>query len=262
MNRESDPRLCPISVFDSGVGGLSVLGEAVRQLPHEDFIYFGDTYNAPYGTKAPEQVRELAFGIVESFCARRVKAVVIACNTATAEAAKELRAHYSFPIIGMEPALKPASELEGPGLRLVLATPGTLSSEKYASLYARFGQNAVSLPCPGLMDFVESGDRGSPALRDYLEHLLRPYLHENVTAVVLGCTHYPFIRPLIASFFPESTRILDGNAGTVRQLRRVLRQKDLLKTEGTGTVTLETSGNDQTLTLMKAMFEEAKEMIS
>ena len=149
-------------MFDSGVGGLSVLGEAGPQLPHEDFIYFGDTANAPYGTKPPEDVQALAFGTWMERLARRVKAVVIACNTATAEAAKELRTSYDLPIIGMEPALKPASELEGPGLRLVLATPGTLSSEKYASLYARFGQNAVSLPCPGLMDFVEAGDRGSP----------------------------------------------------------------------------------------------------
>ena len=111
------------------------------------------------------------------------------------------------------------------------------------------------------MEFVESGDRGSPELRDYLEHLLNPYLRQKVTAVVLGCTHYPFIKPLIASFFPKETKILDGNGGTVRQLKRVLKQRDLLKTEGPGTVTLETSGNSQTLSLMKAMFEEAKGMI-
>ena len=110
MTRELDPRSRPVGMFDSGVGGLSVLGEAVRQLPGEDFIYFGDTANAPYGTKSPETVRGLAFDIVEMFIRQQVKAVVIACNTATAEAAKELRARYDFPIIGMEPALKPASD--------------------------------------------------------------------------------------------------------------------------------------------------------
>ncbi len=247
-------------MFDSGVGGLSVLGEAVRQLPGEDFIYYGDTANAPYGTKSPEMVRKLAFDIVENFRCQNVKAVVIACNTATAEAAKELRAYYDFPIIGMEPALKPASEMEGDGLRLVLATPGTLSSEKYARLYSRFGQNAVSLPCPGLMEFVEAGDRGSPELRDYLRTLLSPYLDQSVTAVVLGCTHYPFIKPLIASFFPETTRILDGNAGTVRQLRRVLEQHGQLNPGHCGSVKLLTSGNESTLRLLHSMFEEAKYM--
>ena len=258
MIQKSDERQRPIGMFDSGVGGLSVLGEAVRQLPGEDFIYFGDTANAPYGTKSPEAVRKLAFDIVESFRQQNVKAVVIACNTATAEAAKELRAHYDFPIIGMEPALKPASEMEGDGLRLVLATPGTLSSEKYANLYSRFGQNAVSLPCPGLMEFVEAGDRGSPELRAYLQNLLAPYLNRNVTAVVLGCTHYPFIKPLIQSYFPDTTKVLDGNAGTVRQLRRVLEQKGQLNPGRSGSVTLLTSGGDATLRLLHAMFEEAK----
>ena len=255
----NDPRRRPVGMFDSGVGGLSVLGEAVRQLPNERFIYFGDTKNAPYGTKDQETVRRLAFAAVEGLAAQGVKAVVIACNTATAEAAAELRAHYPFPIIGMEPALKPAAEMAGDGLRLVLATPGTLKSEKYARLYARFGQNAVSLPCPGLMEFVEAGDRGSPALRAYLKELLAPYVCQKVTAVVLGCTHYPFIRSLIASYFPDTTQILDGNAGTVRQLRRVLEQRGLLNDLGPGAVTLQTSGDARTLSLMRGMLEEIKE---
>ncbi|MBQ6233999.1 MAG: glutamate racemase [Clostridia bacterium] len=257
---DSNLRTDPVGVFDSGVGGLSVLGEAVRQLPGEDFIYYGDTGNAPYGTKDPDTVRHLAFDVVEKLRSQRVKAIVIACNTATAEAAKELRAYYSFPIIGMEPALKPASELKEPGLRLVLATPGTLGSEKYARLYARFGRNAVSLPCPGLMEFVEAGDRGSEQLRAYLSTLFAPYIGQPVAAVVLGCTHYPFIKPLIQSFFPAATRVLDGNAGTVRQLRRVLDREGLLNPGDTGTVSLQTSGTEQTLSLMKAMFIEAKEM--
>ncbi len=260
MTQETDIRLRPVGMFDSGVGGLSVLGEAVRRLPGEDFIYFGDNGNAPYGTKLPEAVRRLAFRAVERLRAQGVKAVVIACNTATAEAAKELRAHYDFPIIGMEPALKPAAEMEGDGLRLVLATPGTLSSEKYARLYARFGRNAVSLPCPGLMDFVEAGDRGSPALRDYLRTLFAPYLDRPVTAVVLGCTHYSFIRSLVASYFPGTTQVMDGNAGTVRQLRRVLDERGQLNPGMSGTVSLSTSGSDETLALMRKMFEEAKQL--
>ena len=254
----ADLRYAPVGIFDSGVGGLSVLGEALKQLPGERFIYYGDTLNAPYGTKSPETVRGLVFNVVEKLRAQGVKAVVIACNTATAEAARELRAHYSFPIIGMEPALKPASEMAGTGLRIVLATPGTLNSEKYARLYARFGRNAVSLPCPGLMDFVESGDRGSPELRAYLDRLFAPYRDQAVTAVVLGCTHYSFIKPLIVSCFPAETRVLDGNEGTVRQLKRVLEKEGLLNPGSAGSVILETSGNEGTLRLMEAMLEEAK----
>ena len=136
-------------MFDSGVGGLSVLGEAVTQLPGEDFIYFGDNGNAPYGTKDPDTVRKLAFSAVEKLCEHQVKAVVIACNTATAEAARELRAHYSFPIIGMEPALKPASEMKGDGLRLVLATPGTLSSEKICKSVRPFRKERRFPALPG-----------------------------------------------------------------------------------------------------------------
>ena len=154
----------------------------------------------------------------------------------------------------------PAAEMEGDGLRLVLATPGTLSSEKYARLYARFGRNAVSLPCPGLMDFVEAGDRGSPALRDYLRTLFAPYLDRPVTAVVLGCTHYSFIRSLVASYFPGTTQVMDGNAGTVRQLRRVLDERGQLNPGMSGAVSLSTSGSDETLGLMRKMFEEAKQL--
>ncbi len=247
----------PIGVFDSGVGGLSVLAEAVRQLPGERFIYFGDTKNAPYGTKSTEEVRALAFNVVEGLLSQQVKAVVIACNTATAEAAQALRAAYSIPVIGMEPALKPAAELERPGLRLVMATPGTLGSEKYARLYARFGQQAVSLSCPGLMEFVEAGDRGSDALRAYLRTLFAPYRDQPVAAVVLGCTHYCFLRPLIASYFPASTAVLDGNAGTVRQLKRVLAERGLLSAREKGGVSLQTSGGEQSAALMARMFAEA-----
>ena len=250
----------PVGIFDSGVGGLSVLGEAIRQLPGENYIYFGDTANAPYGTKPQAEVQRLAFDAVRRLRADGAKAVVIACNTATAEAAKELRAAFDLPIIGMEPALKPASELRQAGLRLVLATPGTLKSAKYAKLYARFGQDAVSLPCPGLMEFVEAGDRGTPALRDYLSRLFAPYRDQPVAAVVLGCTHYSFIRQLVASYFPETTSVIDGNAGTVRQLRRVLDERGLLNPAASGSVTLTTSGDTAALTLMRRMLEEAKSL--
>ena len=250
----------PVGMFDSGVGGLSVLGEAVRQLPGEDFIYFGDTANAPYGVRSREDVQRLAFAAVDRLLKAGAKAVVIACNTATAEAAAELRAHYRVPIIGMEPALKPAALLDRAGLRLVMATPGTLQSQKYARLYAQYGQDAVSLPCPGLMEFVERGDRHSEALRDYLINLFAPYRQTPIAAVVLGCTHYSFIRPFISTLLPVGTSILDGNAGTIRQLRRRLEECELLNPGHAGRVTLGTSGGSEAMCLMRQMFEEAKRL--
>lgn len=258
MNRDLT---APVGVFDSGVGGLSVLGEAVRQLPNEDFIYFGDTAHAPYGVRSREEVRRLAFAVVERLLKAGAKAVVIACNTATAEAAAELRAAYPVPIIGMEPALKPAALLDRRGVRLVMATPGTLQSEKYARLYAQYGQDAVSLPCPGLMEFVERGDRSSEDLRAYLTKLFDPFREREIAAVVLGCTHYSFIRPFISTLLPKGTPILDGNAGTVRQLRRRLEETGMLNPgPQPGRVTLETSGGEDALTLMRRMFEEAKHL--
>ena len=148
----------PIGVFDSGVGGISTLGSLRKELPGERFLYFGDTANAPYGTKPREQVLLLAEHVFNHLLESGAKAVVIACNTATAVAAAELRARYTLPIIGMEPALKPAAEARKNGQILVLATPVTLRLEKFARLMALYGEGAVPVPCPGLMDLVERED--------------------------------------------------------------------------------------------------------
>ncbi|MBO2517918.1 MAG: glutamate racemase [Clostridiales bacterium] len=161
-------RNAPIGIFDSGVGGISVLAECIRQLPGEDFIYFGDTLNAPYGTKTTGEILRLCENVADILTEKGVKAIVIACNTATAAAAEALRentARYPFPVIGMEPALKLAKNEVGEDKKvLVLATPSTIASEKYARLLSRFGENTVSLPCPGLMEFVERLEFDSPAL--------------------------------------------------------------------------------------------------
>ncbi len=167
----------------------------------------------------------------ENCSAGGVKAIVIACNTATSAAAVDLRAEYSdLPIIAMESALKPASLLHSDGVVLSLATPGTIAGEKYAHLYALYGKGVVSLPCPGLMEFVERGDTGSEALKAYLREKLAPYLANGQTpaAVVLGCTHYVFLKKTVQSLLPAATRVLDGNEGTVRQLRRRLDGAGLL----------------------------------
>ena len=189
--------------------------------------------------------------IMEHLLAQDVKAVVIACNTATAVAAAELRARYEVPIIGIEPALKPAHEMRREGSILVLATPMTLKLEKFHALYERYGEGAIPLPCPGLMELVER--EADEEARRYLLELLAPYDLTKVDAVVLGCTHYVFLRPILRQILPETAAVLDGNAGTARQLRRVLAARDLLA-EGPGSITLETSGNPaQVLPVMRRL---------
>ena len=251
--------LSPIGVFDSGVGGISVLAEMERMLPHEDFVYFGDTLHAPYGTKPEAEVLGYVRGVMAHLAARDVKAVVIACNTATSVAAARLREELTLPIIGMEPALKPAAEHRRGGAILVLATPMTLRLPKFQALYARYGEGAEPLPCPGLMDLVEQEDFARAEA--YLKELLRPYDLLRVDAVVLGCTHYVFLRPVLRRLLPETTLILDGNAGTARQLARVLNERGLLRETGAGSITLETSGNaDAVLPQMRRLLTLARSL--
>ncbi len=248
----------PIGMFDSGVGGISVLREAVKLLPHERFIFYGDTRNAPYGTKTKEAVLALSRRVVKELLDRHVKAIVIACNTATSAAAADLRAEYpALPIIAMEPALKPASLLHRDGVVLSLATPGTIAGEKYAHLYSLYGEGVISLPCPGLMEFVERGQLGGDELAAYFQNLFAPYQNQKVEAVVLGCTHYSFLKKSIAAFFP-GIPLLDGNEGTVRQLRRRLEDQGLLAPENIpGGVELLSSGGAEPVERMKALLNAA-----
>lgn len=233
-------RFSPIGVFDSGVGGVSVLGELTRTLPHEDFLYFGDNLHAPYGTKPEGEVLTYVRGVMQHLMAQDVKAVVIACNTATSVAAATLRQELSLPIVGMEPALKPASEMRHGGQILVLATPMTLRLPKFQALYARYGEGAIPLPCPGLMELVEQ--QAFDQAQRYLAELFSPYDLAQVDAVVLGCTHYVFLRPCLQQLLPPHVLVLDGNAGTARQLHRVLEAQHLLNDQG-GSIRFETSGD-------------------
>ena len=248
----------PIGIFDSGAGGISVLRTALRLLPEESFLYYGDTGNAPYGTKPEEQVTVLAERVTDFLLEKNIKALVIACNTATCAAAAYLRAkHPDLIIIGMEPALKLAHDLRPEGDILVLATPVSLSSSKYQLLSSQYGEHATSVPCPGLMDFVEKGDTQSDELKAYLRGKLAPYLKKDraPAAVVLGCTHYVFLRQTIQSLLPKETLVLDGNEGTVRQLKRRLMQQNLLF-DGPAAkprVQFFTSGSEEALTLMHTL---------
>ena len=247
----------PIGLLDSGLGGIGVLGEALRQLPNEDYVYYGDTATAPYGDKAPEEVLGLVHQAVERLIELRCKSIVIACNTATSVSAGKLRQELDLPIIGMEPALKPASQLPGGGKILVMATRVTLALPKFQALMAQYGRDAVPVPCPGLMECVERGELEGPKVTALLRHLLGPWLSQPVKAVVLGCTHYPFLRKTIAALFPAGTPLIDGNAGSVRQLRRRLEEQDLLSDrQEPGRITFLSSSEDPSvLQRMQTMLE-------
>ena len=248
----------PIGMFDSGVGGISVLREAVKLLPRERFVFYGDTKNAPYGTKTKEEVLKLSRRVVKELLDRGAKAIVIACNTATSAVAADLRSEYQdLPIIAMEPALKPASLLRRDGVVLSLATPGTIAGEKYAHLYSLYGEGVISLPCPGLMEFVERGQLSGGELTAYFKNLFSPYQNQKVEAIVLGCTHYSFLKKPIAAFFP-GIPLLDGNEGTVRQLRRRLEEQGLLAPDDAeGGVELLSSGGEEPIARMKALLNAA-----
>ncbi len=221
----------PIGVFDSGVGGISVLAQALQMLPNEDFIYYGDTKNAPYGDKSPQDVLRLTQQAVDKLTGMGCKAIVIACNTATSAAAGPLRQALELPIIGMEPALKPAAMLEGTGDVLVMATSMTLSQPKFLSLMDQYGQDAIPLACPGLMEFVERGELSGSGVEEVLQGLLAPYLDRRLKAVVLGCTHYVFLRKAIGALIGPKTPLIDGNLGTVLQLKRKLEHITALRQE-------------------------------
>lgn len=235
----------PVGFLDSGLGGISVLGEALRVLPEENFLYFGDTCNIPYGDKPPHVVYQYTHAAVEQLIAHGCKAIVIACNTATSVAAAQLRQELPLPIIGMEPALKPASLLPGDGRVLVMATRNTLTLPKFQALMELYGKDAIPLPCSGLMECVEDGELSGQRVERLLSELFAPYQRENIKAIVLGCTHYPFLRKTISRFFSPDVALVDGNLGTVRQLRRRLEEENLLSPGPGGNVTFLSSMDGQ-----------------
>ena len=221
----------PIAVFDSGIGGISVLRHLLTLLPHENYIYLGDSANAPYGEKRVSEVRELTFSRVEELLGKGAKAVVIACNTATSAAASELRAAYpDTVIVGIEPALKPAAAWQSGATVLVMATPMTLREEKFLLLRQKWSGDArvIELPCYGLAEMIEQGITEGPELEAYLDRVFREVPRQKVTAVVLGCTHYPHVRSAIAAYFEPSVRIFDGGEGTARETCRRLQEASLL----------------------------------
>lgn len=221
----------PIGFLDSGVGGLSVLREAIKIMPNENYIYFGDSKNAPYGVKPIKEIRDLTFNVVDFLIEKGIKGLVVACNTATSAAVSELRRVYpDIPLVGIEPAIKPAVELNRSGKILIMATPMTIKQEKFNLLLNKYKEKAeiVPIPCAGLMEFIEDGILSGEELEEYLEEKLSIYDKSEISSIVLGCTHYPFVKDVIAKIVGSNVIIMDGGEGTAREIKRRLREKNLL----------------------------------
>ena len=236
----------PIGVFDSGIGGLTVLEEIQHLLPHESLLYVADCGHIPYGEKTPEFIRERSRRVAEFFRERGAKAFVIACNTATVAAVADLRQDYpDWPLVGMEPAVKPAAAATRSGVVGVLATTGTLQSAKFAALLDRFATDVqvITQPCPGLVELIETGDLHSPALRQLLQSYVEPLLSAGCDTIILGCTHYPFLKPLLAQMLPPGISLIDTGAAVARQLKRLLGERDLLAAGTPGPAQFWTSGD-------------------
>ncbi|AGL00957.1 glutamate racemase [Desulfoscipio gibsoniae] len=241
------PNPNPIGIFDSGVGGLSVLKEIRRLMPGEDLLYYADSAHCPYGIKPPENIRRRASKITQFLISTKAKLIVAACNTASIAGLDDLRQQFQIPIVGMEPAIKPAAEITRNGRVGVLATGVTINGERFNSLLTRFanGIEVINVPCPGLVEQVEMGQLDSPETAALLRKFLNPLMLSGVDTVVLGCTHYPFLRPLVESIMGPEVNVIDSGCAVAKRVYQVLQSKDLLADTDfrSGTETFYTSGN-------------------
>jgi glutamate racemase len=239
----------PIGVFDSGVGGLSVLREIRARLPQESLLYLADSGHVPYGEKSPEFIRARCRSIAAFFVGQGAKALVLACNTATAAGVAELRELYpNLPLVGMEPAVKPAAQATRSGVVGVLATTGTLKSAKFAALLDRFASDVrvITQPCPGLVERIEAGELDTAATRSLLRGFVQPLIDQGCDTLILGCTHYPFLKPLLVELLPSTVTLVDTGAAVARHLATVLAARGQLG-EGAAATRFWSSGDPRRL---------------
>jgi glutamate racemase len=220
----------PIGVFDSGLGGLSVLAEIARQLPHEDLLYFADSANCPYGPRPAEEIQRLSRAVVEFLLGQGAKLIVVACNTASAAALTILRQTFSAPVVGMVPAVKPAARMTARKVVGVLATGAAVQGQLFAEVVERFAADIEVLPqvCPGLVEQVEAGEINGPETEMFLRRCLEPLLERGADTLVLGCTHYPFLIPALRRIVGAEVTILDPSPAVARHVGRVLAERGLL----------------------------------
>ena len=255
----------PIGIFDSGVGGISVLRAIREQMPEESVIYFGDQRHIPYGPRPMEQIRDFSDTIARFLLEQGAKIIVVACNTASAAALKYLRQKFpNVQFVGMEPAIKPAAEHTHTGKVGVLATPATFQGALYASVVERFS-NGVELfqnTCNGLVQQIEQGNLRGEETRQILENALQPMLEKNIDTVVLGCTHYPFVIPLIQDIVGENVRVIDPAPAIAKQTARLLEARGLRNNSASkGKIKLYTSGDPDALkALLPTLLGEAGEI--
>ena len=221
----------PIGLFDSGIGGTSIWKEIHALLPDENTIYLADSKNAPYGLKSKDEIIDLSFKNTELLLNKNAKIVVVACNTATTNAIKELRAKYDVPFIGIEPAIKPAANLSITQTIGILATKGTLNSALFhekISLYSTV--KIIEQIGHGLVQLIENGDIDSAEMQELLESYLKPMIEQNIDYLVLGCSHYPYLIPQIKKIIPSNVVIIDSGEAVAKQTKKILDQFNLLNT--------------------------------
>ncbi len=250
----------PVAFFDSGIGGLSVLRQAISKLPYENYIYYADTKNVPYGTKPKEDIVKYIFEAVEFLAANNIKILVVACNTATSAAVNDLRAKYDFPIIGMEPAVKPAIEKNKSKRILVTATSFTLRERKLESLISDLDKNNIidKLALDSLVGYAENFDFKSVEVKEYIKERLSSVIIEDYETIVLGCTHFIFFKKIMQEMLPPHIEIIDGNEGTVNQMLRVMENNRLLKTDESKSLSFFSSGFKDTQDRVKKLKEVLK----
>ncbi|MGG2064075.1 glutamate racemase [Bacillus sp. S14(2024)] len=235
-----------IGFLDSGIGGITVLHQALKILPNEDYIFYADTLHVPYGEKPKEEVKQYIFDAVDFIANQDVKALVIACNTATSIAVEDLRKKYDFPILGIEPAVKPAVQNSEEKRKkvLVLATKLTLKEEKFQNLVKSIDNHDIveSLPLPGLVQFAEEFEFSEEKVLPYLKQQLSIFDLKQFGTVVLGCTHFPYFKSSLQKLLGEDVDIIDGSVGTAKNLKRILEENNQMN-NGTGNISFFKSGN-------------------
>ena len=251
----------PVGFFDSGVGGLSVLKTAYSLMPDEHYIYYGDNLNAPYGEKSEDEIKALSLAAGAFLFSKGVKAIVVACNTATSAAIQMMRERFNLPVISMEPAVKPALTALSGGKVLVLATPATVSQARYLDLIERLGAHdkVISVGCGGLVELIEDGYTDEESIQGYLKKKLAFLRDERIDAVVLGCTHYAFAEKPIKSYmdqmFTTDCPVFDGRHGTASHLMHVLEEQGLRHSSGTqGSIEFYTSKPNYPLAQFQTIF--------